>query len=69
MELTRLFDAQVLIYTGLSATVILVILIVQAVVTRRLLRVQSELESLRRDVKLLEEGVKTVTDALQARHH
>ena len=67
MDLTRLWDIQVLVYTLLSTAVVVFVLIVLAIFQRRLRRVMSELESIRSELKLVEEGIETVTRSLEDR--
>jgi len=67
VDLTRLWDIQVLVYTLLSTAVVVFVLIVLAIFQRRLRRVMSELESIRSELKLVEEGIETVTRSLEDR--
>ncbi len=67
MKLGNLWDIQVLVYVLLTAAVVLLMLILLAVINRRVRVMASELESVRRDLRILEEGVATVTASLQSR--
>jgi len=67
MKLTDLWDSHVLIYAILSSLVVLFVLIVLVITTRRLRCVISELDSIRSELKLLEEGIRTVTQSLQSK--
>ncbi|MBK8481104.1 MAG: hypothetical protein IPL40_07995 [Proteobacteria bacterium] len=61
----ELFDPQTLIFAALTCTVILITLIVLAVVTRRVGFLMSEVQGLRREMKLVDEALQTVTHALE----
>jgi hypothetical protein len=63
--MSQLWDVQVLAYVGATTLVVIMALVVLAIITRRLRCLTSELESIRRDVRLLEEGVATVTESLK----
>ena len=65
MNFTQLWDLQVLVYVVLSALVLLVVLGVVAAMNRRLRCLTSEVESLRRELKLIDEGVQGVAQHLQ----
>ena len=65
--MSQLLDFQILTVVGATTAVVIMMLVVLAIMTRRLRCVTSELESIRRDVKLLEEGVATVTESLRTR--
>ncbi len=66
MELKDLWDVQVVAFAATSTLVVIFVLIVLAVVMRRLRYLTSEFESLRQEMRLLEEGVKTVSESLQS---
>ena len=65
MDFSKLWDAQVLIYAGLTCTVVLIALIVLALTNRQVRFLASEMAAMRRDMKLIEEGVDTVTKSLE----
>jgi hypothetical protein len=67
MNISDLWDVQVLVYVGITAVVTVLMLVLLAVLSRRLRVVTSELESVRRDLRLLEEGVRTVAESLKAK--
>ena len=60
-----IFDTQVIIYAGLTCGVILIALIVLAVTNRRVRFLLSEVQSLRREMKLVDEALQTVTSSLE----
>jgi hypothetical protein len=66
MDLSTLWDLRVLIYLVLSTAVILVVLFVQAIISRQIRRVLSDMESMRREMRFLEEGVRTVSQSLMS---
>lgn len=63
----ELSDPQVLIFAALTCAVILITLIVLAVVTRRVRFLMSEVQGLRREMALVDEALRTVTQALEQR--
>jgi len=65
VNLAALWDLQIVLSVALFAGVVIFMLIVLAVLSRRLRCVTSELESVRRDLKLLEDGVRVVGDGLR----
>jgi uncharacterized protein (DUF3084 family) len=67
MKLGNLWDVQVLVYVLLTTVVVVLTLVVLAVINRRVRVISGELESIRRDLKLLEDGVRTVTESLTSR--
>jgi len=67
MNISDLWDAQVLVYVAITATVTVLMLVLLAVLSRRLRVISSELESVRHDLRLLDEGVRTVSESLQSR--
>jgi len=67
MKLSALWDLQVLVYVLLTAAATVMMLVLLAVISRRVRVMASELESIRRDLRLLEDGVRTVTESLQSR--
>jgi hypothetical protein len=67
MNLAELWDIQVLVYVLITAGVVVLMLLLIAVLSRRQRLMASELESLRRDLRLLEEGVRTVNESLRAK--
>ena len=64
--LEQLFDPQVVVFGGLTALVILITLVVLAIVSRRVRILMSEMESLRREIALVDESLQTVNASLQA---
>jgi hypothetical protein len=66
MNLTALWDVHTLIYVILSAIVILVILGLLSTTNRQLRMLASEVESIRREMKLVDEGVRSVAQHLHA---
>jgi len=66
MDLSKLWDAQVLIYVGLTCGTVVMALIVLAITSRRVNFLMSEVQSLRAEMKMLDEGVQTVTRHLEA---
>lgn len=67
MELNDLWDLQVLAFAATSTLIVVFMLIVLAVIMRRLRCITSEFETMRQEMRLLEEGVKTVSESLQGR--
>ena len=67
MKLSELWDIQVLVYVFITAGVTVLMLLLLAVFSRRMRVMASELESVRHDLRLLEEGVRTVNQSLQTR--
>jgi hypothetical protein len=67
VKLSNLWDIQVLLYVTITAAVTLIMLVLLAIISRRVRVMVSELDSLRRECKLLEEGVRAVDDSLRGR--
>lgn len=65
-DLTALWDIHTLIYVILSAIVILVILGLLSATNRRLRMLASDVESLRREMKLVDEGIQSVAQHLKS---
>lgn len=65
--LEQLFDPQLVVFAGLTVVVILITLIVLAIVSRRVRVLVSEVEGLRREMKLVDESLQTVNASLRAR--
>ncbi len=64
VDLKDLWDVQVVAFAATSTLIVVFVLIVLAVVMRRLRCLTSEFESIRQEMRLLEEGVKTVSEGL-----
>ena len=60
-----LFDLQTFIFVGLTAAVILIALIVLAITNHRVRYLLDEVQALRREMKLIDDGLKTVTAHLE----
>ena len=58
------WDLQTIIYVGFNSTTVLIALIVLAIVSRRLRLVMSELDSVRRELKMVDESVDALTGRL-----
>lgn len=65
--LEELFDPQLMVFAGLTVLVILITLIVLAVVSRRVRFLISEVDSLRREITLVDEVLQSVNASLQAK--
>lgn len=63
----KLFETDVIAFAGLTAFVVLLTLIVVGIVQRRVRYLMSEVESLRREVKLVDEALQMVNSSLAAR--
>lgn len=67
MELSDLWNLQVVAFAATSTLIVVFMLVVLAVIMRRLRYITSEFDTMRQEMKLLEEGVKTVSESLQGR--
>jgi hypothetical protein len=65
--MSALWDPQVLIYVGLTSVVVIMALVVLAIVQRRVRCLTSDVEAIRRELKLLDEGIQVVTQSLRSR--
>jgi hypothetical protein len=65
--MSALWDIQVLVYVGLTSVVVIMALLVLAVVSRRVRCLTSDVEAIRRELKLLDEGIQVVTQSLRSR--
>jgi hypothetical protein len=65
VDLSKLWDFQIIVFASVSTLVVVFMLVVLALVMRRLRLITSEFESMRQEMRLIEEGVETVRQALQ----
>jgi heme exporter protein D len=63
--LKQLWDIQIVLYVGLTGVVILISLAVLLVTSRRVRYLMDEVQGLRREMKLIDEALQTVTASLQ----
>lgn len=66
MEITKLWDIQTLAYGLMSVVVVIFVLIILAIMSRRVRNLTSEMDSVRRELALLEEGIATVNASLKS---